>query len=216
MHDRELPAAYGGQCRSKAPPMQLHPGHYIRVISGLLIPQPERPFGTAPRRHEDRGHRRQGNAQQRNAQKRPLVRSMVSFHPFLRTAMSRKKLPLSVEERLTWRAKAPAAKRGTSVSRLVETFFTALGEEGGALEEENAQESGPTSSPTGGDSSELSSSPPTRYRPADYRPSDWARRWRGAFANEGATDSDDSSCPEDVSWEEKVLAEEIEKKHSRL
>jgi hypothetical protein len=48
------------------------------------------------------------------------------------------------------------------------------------------------------------------------RPSDWARRRRGAFANEGATDSDDSSCPEEVSWEEKVLAEEIEKKHSRL
>jgi len=123
--------------------------------------------------------------------------------------MSRKKLTLSVEERLTRRAKAIAAKRGTSVSCLVETFFTALGEEGGALEEENAQESGPTSSPTGGDSSGLGSSSPT-----GYRPSDWARRWRGAFANKGATDSDDSSCPEDVSWEEKVLAEEIEKKHS--
>lgn len=94
-------------------------------------------------------------------------------------------------------------------------------EEGGTSEEENAQESGPVSSPTGGDSSEPGSSSPTSYsptgyRPADYRPSDWARRWRGAFANEGATDSDDSSCPEALSWEEKVLAAEIEKKHSRL
>ena len=94
------------------------------------------------------------------------------------------------------------------------------------MEEENAQDSGPTSSPTGGDSSELGSSSPTSYSPTSYsptgysptgyKPSDWARRWRGAFANEGSTDSDDSSCPEDVSWEEKVLAEEIEKKHSRL
>ena len=125
--------------------------------------------------------------------------------------MSRKKLTLSVEERLTRRAKAIAEKRGTSVSRLVETFFTALGEEGGALEEENVQGSGPASSPTGGDSSELSSSSST-----GYNPSDWARRWRGAFANEGATNSDDSSCPEALSWEEKVLAAEIEKKHSRL
>jgi hypothetical protein len=117
--------------------------------------------------------------------------------------MSRKKLTLSVEERLTRRAKAIAEKRGTSVSRLVETFFTALGEEAGTLEEENAQESGPTSSPTGGDSSKPGSSSPT-----DYKPSDWARRWRGAFAEEG------ESYPEDPSWEEKVLAEEIEKKHS--
>jgi len=89
-------------------------------------------------------------------------------------------------------------------------------EGGGTLEEENAQDSGPVSSPTGGDSSELGSSSPTGYWPADYRPSDWARRWRGAFAKKGSTDSDDSSCPEDVSWEEKVLATEIEKKHSRL
>ena len=122
--------------------------------------------------------------------------------------MSRKKLTLSVEERLTRRAKAIAEKRGTSVSRLVETFFTALGEEGGALEEENVQGSEATSSPTGGDSSELGSSSPTGYRPADYRPSDWARRWRGAFAEEGET------YPEDPAWEEKVIAEEIEKKHS--
>ena len=84
-------------------------------------------------------------------------------------------------------------------------------EKGGALEEENAQESGPVSSPTGGDSSELGSSSPT-----GYNPSDWARRWRGAFAKKGSTDSDDSSCPEALSWEEKVLAAEIEKKHSRL
>jgi hypothetical protein len=117
--------------------------------------------------------------------------------------MSRKKLTLSVEERLTRRAKAIAEKRGTSVSRLVETFFTALGEEGGALEEENVQGSGPASSPTGGDSSELSSSSST-----GYNPSDWARRWRGAFAEEGET------YPEDPAWEEKVIAEEIEKKHS--
>lgn len=43
--------------------------------------------------------------------------------------MSRKKLTLSVQERLTKRAKEIAKKRGTSVSRLVETLFTALEEE---------------------------------------------------------------------------------------
>jgi len=112
--------------------------------------------------------------------------------------MSRKKLTLSVEERLTRRAKAIAEERGTSVSRLVETFFTALEQEEDAPEEGTSQESSLGSPPTDSDPSPS----------AAYEPSEWAQRWRGAFAEEGAT------YPDDPSWEEEVLADEIEKKHT--
>ena len=112
--------------------------------------------------------------------------------------MSRKKLTLSVEERLTRRAKAIAKKRGTSVSRLVETFFTALEEGEGKNKVEQAPRRG-ESKPT--EDSDDSST-------VGYKPSDWARQWRGAFAEEGKT------YPDDPSWEQEVLAEEIEKKHT--
>src|SRR6056297_1192751 len=103
--------------------------------------------------------------------------------------MSRKKLTLSVEERLTRRAKAIAKKRGTSVSRLVETFFTVLEQEGeDTLEIEQAQRSG-----------EGGSLGPDGSGATDYEPSEWARRWRGAFAKDGET------YPDDPAWEEKVL-----------
>ncbi|MEF8938241.1 MAG: DUF6364 family protein [Salinivenus sp.] len=103
--------------------------------------------------------------------------------------MSRKKLTLSVQERLTKRAKKIAEKRGTSVSRLVETFFTALEEEEKQHDPEQPAE-GP-----------LSESDEEEF-------SEWARRWRGAFAEEGET------YPDDPSWEEDRLREEIEKKHA--
>lgn len=113
--------------------------------------------------------------------------------------MSRKKLTLSVEERLTRRAKAIAKKRGTSVSRLVETFFTALEQEGeDTFEVGQARQRGEEKPPEGSDDPSL----------ADYEPSEWARHWRGAFAKEG------EAYPDDPAWEEKVLAEEIEKKHA--
>lgn len=117
--------------------------------------------------------------------------------------MSRKKLTLSVEERLTRRAKAIAERRGTSVSRLVETFFTSLEqgelsrEEGPALDVEQAEEGG-------GEPNEDTA----RGLSADYKPSEWARQWRGAFAQEG------DAYPDDTSWEEGILTEEIEKKHA--
>lgn len=112
--------------------------------------------------------------------------------------MSRKKLTLSVEERLIRRANAVAQKRGTSVSRLVETFFTALEqEEGDAVEDEHPQRREAETTPDGSEDSST----------VDDEPSDWARRWRGAFAEEGET------YPDDPSWEEQVIAEEIEKKH---
>ncbi|MEF8866287.1 MAG: DUF6364 family protein [Salinibacter sp.] len=112
--------------------------------------------------------------------------------------MSRKKLTLSVEERLTRRAKTIAKERGTSVSRLVETFFTALSEEDDTPQGEQAQrQEGGTTFEAQGD-----------FSPSGYAPSEWARRWRGAFAEEGTT------YPEDPAWEEKVLEEEIEKKHN--
>jgi len=105
--------------------------------------------------------------------------------------MSRKKLTLSVEERLTRRAKAIAQKRGTSVSRLVETFFTAL-EEG--EEEGRSARSGQGRAPEDpGGEGEFS---------------DWAKQWRGAFAQEGET------YPDDPNWEEEILREELEKKHA--
>jgi hypothetical protein len=105
--------------------------------------------------------------------------------------MSRKKLTLSVEERLTRRAKAIAEERGTSVSRLVELFFTVLDRE----KDERAGDDG------GPPSDELEGA-------ADHEPSEWAQRWRGAFAPDG------DSCPDDPAWEEEVLANEIENKHS--
>jgi hypothetical protein len=113
--------------------------------------------------------------------------------------MSRKKLTLSVEERLTRRAKAIAEKRGTSVSRLVETFFTALEQEG-----EDTPEIEQVRHPE----EETAGKRPGDSPSEEYEPSDWARQWRGAFAKEGET------YPDDPVWEEKVLAEEIEKKHA--
>lgn len=104
--------------------------------------------------------------------------------------MSRKKLTLSVQERLTKRAKEIAKKRGTSVSRLVETFFTALGEEEKQRDPEQPAEGHLSESD---DEEEFS---------------EWARRWRGAFAEEGET------YPDDPSWEEDLLREELEKKHA--
>jgi len=98
--------------------------------------------------------------------------------------MSRKKLTLSVEERLTRRAKAIAKKRGTSVSQLVETFFTALEQEGGdTFEIEQTHKHGEEKPPEDSDDSFT----------ADYEPSDWARQWCGAFAKEGETYPDDPS-----------------------
>jgi hypothetical protein len=117
--------------------------------------------------------------------------------------VSRKKLTLSVEERLTRRAKAIADRRGTSVSRLVETFFTSLEqrelgrEEGRALDVEQAE--------TGGREPDEDTA---RDLPADYEPSEWARQWRGAFAQDG------DAYPDDTSWEEGILTEEIQKKHA--
>jgi hypothetical protein len=117
--------------------------------------------------------------------------------------VSRKKLTLSVEERLTRRAKAIAERRGTSVSRLVETFFTSLEqgelsrEEGQVLDVEQAEKGG-----------REPNEDPARGLPADYEPSEWARQWRGAFAQEGG------AYPDDTSWEEGILTEEIEKKHA--
>lgn len=116
--------------------------------------------------------------------------------------MSRKKLTLSVEERLTRRAKAIADRRGTSVSRLVETFFTSLEqgelgrEEGRAFDEEAGKGGREPSEDT------------ARDLPADYEPSEWARQWRGAFAQDG------DAYPDDTSWEEGILTEEIQKKHA--
>lgn len=112
--------------------------------------------------------------------------------------MSRKKLTLSVEEQLTRRAKAIAKKRGTSVSRLVETFFTALEQEEDTTEVGQAQQRGKEEPSKDSDGSSS----------ADYEPSEWARRWRGSFAKEG------EAYPDDPAWEEKVLAEEIKKRHA--
>lgn len=105
--------------------------------------------------------------------------------------MSKKKLTLSVEERLSERAKAVAEKRGTSVSRLVETFFSALDDH---LEAGEPAEPETDESKTGSvEACELS---------------DWARQWRGAFREPGR------SYPDDPGWEKRVLAEEVEVKHS--
>jgi hypothetical protein len=80
--------------------------------------------------------------------------------------MSRKKLTLSVEARLIRRAEAIAEDRGTSVSRLVAVFFSAL---------ESLEDPGDADSPTPAASKrdEGSAADPV---PADYTPSDWARQ----------------------------------------
>jgi hypothetical protein len=104
--------------------------------------------------------------------------------------MSRKKLTLSVEKRLTERAKEIAERRGTSVSRLVETFFTALEKEVGETGTEKSVEE------------------QAHERDGEEEFSDWARQWRGAFAEEGET------YPDDPSWEKDVIAEQIDEKHA--
>lgn len=106
--------------------------------------------------------------------------------------MSRKKLTLSVEEHLTERAKVIAKERGTSVSRMVEAFF-------GVLEE---SEEGRISGGQGGGAEEQT------FSLEGHSPSSWAQQWRGAFKQEGET------YPDSPEWEEKVIAEEIRKKHS--
>ena len=86
------------------------------------------------------------------------------------------------EERLTRRAKLIAKRRGTSVSRLVETFFTALekGEDfSGIGEVETDGARGYLQGKPLEDAEEPSS--------VGYEASEWARRWRGAFAEEGKT-----------------------------
>lgn len=117
--------------------------------------------------------------------------------------MSRKKLTLSVEERLTRRAKSIAKKRDTSVSRLVETFFTTLEED---EELSDAEQLG--ADDAHGKWQEKRPEEPGEASSRDYKPSGWARRWRGAFAEEGTT------YPDDPSWEEEMLLEEIERKHA--
>lgn len=110
--------------------------------------------------------------------------------------MSKKKLTLSVEDRLTRRAKAVAEERGTSVSRLVETFFATLDDGSGAeqnVKEEGDDAVGETSASGDSDEHEFSA---------------WARRWRGAFKEPGR------SYPDDPEWEKQLLAEEIDEKHA--
>lgn len=116
--------------------------------------------------------------------------------------MSKKKLTLSVEERLSKRAKAIAEERGTSVSRLVETFFTALEERHeveGPVDEQKAE------GRPGGNGDEGKQG---EDRLGPQLLSDWARRWRGAFRDP------DRSYPDDPSWDTQVIAEEIEEKHT--
>jgi hypothetical protein len=100
--------------------------------------------------------------------------------------MGRKKLTLSIDERLTNRAKATAKQRGTSVSRLVETFFKTL-KGGSPAEEEHSETSDDTSS--------------------NYEPSEWATRWRGAFAEE------ETAYPDDPAWDEEHIERAIREKH---
>jgi len=111
--------------------------------------------------------------------------------------MSKKKLTLSVEKRLTRRAKAIANERGTSVSRLVETFFGALGDAPDAGRS-TVQDQGTSASRRAG----------TEDESGAEEFSEWARRWRGAFKEPGR------SYPDDPSWEKEVVAEEIGEKHA--
>lgn len=114
--------------------------------------------------------------------------------------MSKKKLTLSVEERLTRRAKAIAEERGTSVSRLVETFLGVLGDSSDAGEVPK-REVGENASEGTGEEKEAES-------PEEREFSEWARRWRGGFKEPGR------SYPDDPSWEERLLDEEIDEKHA--
>lgn len=116
--------------------------------------------------------------------------------------MSKKKLTLSVEERLSRRAKAIAEERGTSVSRLVETFFAALGDGSDAKpavkRDADEEASGEANAGEGTEERHLEK----------HELSEWARRWRGAFKEPGR------SYPDDPSWEKQLLAEEIDEKHA--
>jgi hypothetical protein len=112
--------------------------------------------------------------------------------------MSRKKLTLSVDARLTRRAKAIAEHRGTSVSRLVEVFFSAL-----ESPEDPGDADRPT--PTASEQDEGSAADPV---PADYTPSDWARQWRGALRTV------DDQGPESPAGDEGRIVREIERKHA--
>jgi hypothetical protein len=112
--------------------------------------------------------------------------------------MSRKKLTLSVDARLTRRAKAIAEDRGTSVSRLVEVFFS-------ALESPEGSEDADRPDPTGSNPGEGSASDPV---PVDYTPSDWARQWQGAFR------TDDDQGPEEPVENDERIVREIERKHA--
>lgn len=111
--------------------------------------------------------------------------------------MSKRKLTLSVEDRLTQRAKAIAEKRGTSVSRLVETFFAALDD---GTDGERAAD--PDGSDDAGRTTSVDDSAGERELSA------WAQQWRGAFKEPSR------SYPDDPDWERKLLAEEIDEKHA--
>lgn len=117
--------------------------------------------------------------------------------------MSRKKLTLSVESSLTKRAKAIARERGTSVSRLVETFFSALDAQQNP-EDRNEESSFGTDRTQS--STEEAEKPQSFLE--GYEASDWIRRWRGAFAQE------ETSYPDRLEWEEEILTQEISDKHS--
>jgi hypothetical protein len=112
--------------------------------------------------------------------------------------MSRKKLTLSVDARLTRRAKAIAEDRGTSVSRLVEVFFSAL---------ESPEDPGDADRPTPAASKRDEGSAADSV-PADYTPSDWARQWQGAFR------TDDDQGPEEPVENDERIVREIERKHA--
>jgi hypothetical protein len=117
--------------------------------------------------------------------------------------MSRKKLTLSVEAGLTRRAKAIAEDRGTSVSRLVEVFFSAR-----EAPEDPGDADRPTPAASKRDEGSAADPVPADPVPADYTPSDWARQWRGAFR------TDDEQGPESPAGDEERIVREIERKHA--
>jgi hypothetical protein len=112
--------------------------------------------------------------------------------------MSRRKLTLSVEARLIRRAEAIAEDRGTSVSRLVAVFFSAL---------ESPEDPGDADRPTP-TASKRDDESTTDPVPADYTPSDRARQWRGAIR------TDDDQGPEDPAGDEERIVREIRRKHA--
>lgn len=125
----------------------------------------------------------------------------TSFQGFTRNEdRSRKTLILSVEERVTRRAKAIAEDRGTSVSRLVETFFTLLEQEEADVEIGRAQEPSEGPLPRAQDPHRLW---------ATSRPTGHASGTGGFDPEEEET----TSYPNAPSWTERVLMEEIERKH---